>query len=41
MNHVKKTAVKESFKYQTTFDYQTYKINSDVKSIEIKNRTYY
>ena len=41
MNHVKKAAVKESFNYQTTFDYYTYKINGDVKSIEIKNRTYY
>ena len=37
----KKTAAKESFNYQTTFNYQTYKMTADVKSINIKNRTHY
>ena len=35
-----KTAAEESFNYQTTPPYWTYKITADVKSIENKNRKY-
>ena len=38
---LKKTAAKESDDYQTTLPYQTYKMTANVKSIVIKNRTYY
>ena len=41
MNRVKKTVVKKSLNYQTTLPYQTYKMTANVKSIHIKNRTYY
>ena len=34
---LKKTAAKESFNYQTTLPYQTYKMTADIKSIDIKN----
>ena len=37
---LKKTAAKESFNYQTTFDCYTYKVTADLKSINIENRTY-
>ena len=37
---LKKTAAKESFNYQTTFDYYIYEVTADVKSIHIENRTY-
>ena len=36
MNHDK-----ENFNYQATFDYWSYKVTADVKSINIKNHTYY
>ena len=38
---LKKAAAKESDNYQTTLPYQTYKMTANVKSIVIKNRTYY
>ena len=41
MNRDKKTGAKESFNYQTTLPYQTYKMAADTKSINIKNQTYY
>ena len=41
MNRTKETRAKESFNYQTKFDYWSYKMTADVKSIDIKNRTYY
>ena len=37
----KKSAANKSFNYQTTFHYWSYKMTADVKSINIKNRTYY
>ena len=41
MNRNKRAGAKEIFNYQTTFDYWTYKMTADVKSINIKIRAYY
>ena len=39
MNRNKKIGAEKRFNYQTTFDYWSYKMATDVKSINIKNRT--
>ena len=41
MNRDIETDAKEIFDHQATFNYQMYKTTADVKSISIKNRTYY
>ena len=41
MDHNKETGAKESFHYQTTFDYWPDKMTADIKYIDIKNRSYY
>ena len=37
MNRDKKTGTKESFNYQTTLDYQAYKMTANTKSTDIKS----
>ena len=41
MNHNKEIGAEKGFNYQKTFHYRSYKMATDVKSIDIKNRTYY
>ena len=41
MNHNKEIGAEKSFNYQKTFHYWSYKMATDVKNIDIKNRTDY